>query len=157
MKASSSPREVISRSWAVVSFNSRRATSIGVIGVDENGLATDLDVVDARDGAHDDLDCAGQGRPDGPTGGQGLDLRGGPVSHDPAFADEHYPVGVGICLFEVVGGEDDRATKGSVVADRLPEVASAFDVHSLGRLVEEEQLRIGQQRHGEAKALLFSS
>jgi hypothetical protein len=52
--------------------------------------------------------------------------------------------------------EDDRPARRGVIADGLPEVAPALHVHSLGRLVEDEQLRIRDQRHGEPQPLLLS-
>jgi hypothetical protein len=96
---------------------------------------------------------AGQGGPDGPAGGQALDLGGGPVRHDLALADQDDPVGVGARLFQVVRREDDRPAQGGVIADGLPEAAPALHIHSLGRLVEDEQLRVRNQRHGAASGL----
>jgi hypothetical protein len=45
----------------------------------------------------------------------------------------------------------------NVGADSAPEAAPALDVHAGGRLVEDQQLGLGQQRHREPQALLLSA
>jgi hypothetical protein len=124
--------------------------------MDQNGVSAHFDAVHARHGPQCRLVRAGQGRPDGPAGGQALDLGGGSVRDDPALADQDDPVGVGVCLLQVVRRKDDRPALGRVITDGLPEIAPAFHVHALGRLVEDEQLGVGDQRHGEGQPLLFS-
>ncbi|HET9071682.1 MAG TPA: hypothetical protein VFN60_07180 [Acidimicrobiales bacterium] len=84
-----------------------------------------------------------------------LDLGARAVGDDLAPPDHHDPVGVGVGLLQVVGGEQDRAAGVGVVADRRPEVPPPLDVHALGRLVEDQQRRVRQQRHGEADPLLL--
>jgi hypothetical protein len=117
----------------------------GVAAVDQDGVAAYFDAVGSRDGPQRGLVGAGPGRPDRAAGGQALDLGGGPVRHDLAVGDQHDPVGVGVGFFQVVGGEDDRPAPGG-----------ALHVHALGRLIEDEQLGVGNQGHGEPQPLLFS-
>ena len=75
------------------------------------------------------------------------------VGHHPTTVDHRHPVGELISLLQVVGGEDDRAPLLAELPDHAPEGALAFDVHSRGRLVEEDQLGIPGNRDGEAHPL----
>ena len=99
----------------------------------------------------------GEGGADGPAGGQRLDLAAGAVGDDPALADQHDPVGVLVGLLEVVRREEHGAALLGVLADRGPERAPALDVHAGGRLVEEQQRRVGEQRHREPQPLLLTA
>ena len=83
--------------------------------------------------------------------------RAGAVGDDPALADQHDPVGVLVGLLEVVRREQHRAALLGVAPDRGPERAAALDVHAGGRLVEEQQGRVGQQRHREPQPLLLTA
>ena len=55
---------------------------------------------------------AGQRRPDRAPPDRGLDLGRRAVGDDPAAGHQHDPVGVGVGLLEVVGGEHDRLAAG---------------------------------------------
>jgi len=56
-----------------------------------------------------------------------------------------------------VRGEDDSASLGRLGVHCLPELAASAGVHARRRLVEDEQLRIGQQREGEPQPLLLTA
>ena len=130
---------------------------VGVLRVDPDDLAAQLDGVGRGDrlelGGRDAWHC----RADRATGGHGLDLGCGAVGHDLALADEDDAVGVLVGLLEVVRREEDGAPAGGVLTDGRPEVAPPGDVHPGGRLVEDEQLGVGQQGHGEPEPLLLAA
>src|SRR4051794_16142576 len=126
----------------------------------QGGAAAQFDVLDAGRrargggvGGADPLPGGGEQ----PARRQRLDLGGGAVGDDPAAADQDDPVGVGVGLLEVVGREDDGPAALGVGPDGAPELAAPLDVHPGGGLVEDEQLRLGQQRHGEAQPLLLAA
>ena len=79
------------------------------------------------------------------------------VGHDPALADQHDPVGVLVGLLEVVRREQHRPALLGVAPDGGPEGTAALDVHAGGRLVEEQQRRVRQQRHREPQPLLLTA
>jgi hypothetical protein len=124
--------------------------------MDQDRVSAHVDAVHARHGSQRRLIRAGQGHPETPAAGQALDLGGGPVRHDLALADQADPAGIGVRLLQVVRRKDDRPAQGRVIADGRPEAAPALHVHALGRLVQDEQPGIGNQRHGEPQPLLFS-
>ena len=66
-------------------------------------------------------------------------------------------VGVEVGLLEVVRREEHRAPAVGVLPDGRPEVAATLDVHAGRRLVEDEQLGVGQQGHREAQPLLLAA
>jgi hypothetical protein len=78
----------------------------------------------------------GQGRANRPTADLGLDLRRWTVGHNAASRHQDDAVGVGVGLFEVVGGEDNRLAPSRHGAHRLPKVAAALDVERRRGLVE---------------------
>ena len=98
-----------------------------------------------------------QGGPYDPAGGQRLDLAAGAVGDDEAVADQDDPVGVQVGLFEVVRREQHRTTLLGVLADGRPERAATLHVHAGRGLVEQEQRRVGEQRHREAQSLLLAA
>ena len=73
------------------------------------------------------------------------------------MTDQDDSVGVGVGLLKVVRGEEDRASTCGVGMDGLPEATAPLDVHAGGRLIEDEQGRVGYQRHGEAQTLLLAA
>ena len=95
----------------------------------------------------------GQRRPDRARADLGLDLGGGTVGDDPTSGEEHDPVGVGIGLLEVVGGEDDRLAPLRHRPQGPPEVPAALDVDPRRRLVEDQQVRVADKRGGKAHPL----
>ena len=86
-----------------------------------------------------------------------LTCGGRAVGHDLAVADQDDAVGVGVRLLQVVRREEHRAALLGVLADGGPEVAATGHVHARGRLVEDQQLGVRQQRHGEPQPLLLAA
>jgi hypothetical protein len=66
---------------------------------------------------------------------------------------QHGAVGVRVGLLQVVGGEQDGLAAGGELAHGPPEAVAALDVHCHSRLVEHQQGRVADDRHGEAHAL----
>ncbi len=130
---------------------------VGVARVDPHGVPANLDGIDAGHAQQRHLVGPGQRRPDRPAGGQRLDLGGRAVRDDPAVAHQDDPVGVEVGLLEVVRGEQHGAAALRVPADGRPEVPASLDVHPGGRLVEDQQLRVGQQGHREPQPLLLAA
>ena len=157
MKASSRPRAVISRSCAPVSVSRYLATLSLSLGVDQDGVAADLDAVGRGDVPQPRLVGTGQRGPHGPAGGQGLHLRAGAVGDDLALAQQDDPVRVGIGLLQVVRREQHGPPLLGVLPDGAPELAPALDVHAGGRLVQDQQVGVGQQRHRESQPLLLAA
>jgi hypothetical protein len=60
-------------------------------------------------------------------------------------------------FLQVVGGEHDRAAGVGLGLHRGPEGAPRLDVHRRGRLVEQEQVGVGEQGEGESEALLLAA
>ena len=77
---------------------------------------------------------------------QGDDFR---VVHDGHAVAEH------LGLFHVMRGQDDRFALGLDRPHQLPEVAAGLGIEAGGRLVEEEDLRVVDQRDGDGKPLLL--
>src|SRR5258705_5833462 len=90
----------------------RAQRDIGVATSQQYGLAADFDTVHTGQCGQSGRVRVGQGGPDVPAGDDRLDLGGGAVGHDPAGAQQHDPVGVGVGLVEVVGGEEDGSPDG---------------------------------------------
>jgi hypothetical protein len=86
-----------------------------------------------------------------------LDLVRGPVGDDRATRHQHRAVGVVVGLLEVVRREHHRAPPGGELAHRRPERVPPLDVHRGCRLVQDQELRIADQRHREAHALRLSA
>ena len=157
-KASSRLREVISRSRASVWLSRCRAIA-SVSRPCRNTVSprTSTVVHAGRSRRSAARSGAGQGGADGAAGGERLDLGGGAVGDDPAAAHEHHPVGVGVGLLQVVGGEDDGTAAPASSRIAVQKSCRPRDVHAGGRLVEDQQLRVGQQRHGEPQPLLLAA
>src|SRR4051794_2233913 len=126
----------------------------------QGGAAAQFDVLDAGRrargggvGGADPLPGGGEQ----PARRQRLDLGGGAVRDDRAAADQDDPVGVGVGLLEVVRREHDGPAALRVGPDGVPELAPPLDVHPGRGLVEDEQLRLRQQGHGEPQPLLLAA
>jgi hypothetical protein len=52
--------------------------------------------------------------------------------------DDGDPLGQGVGLFQVVGGEEDRDSFVAKAADLLPQVGPALGIQPGGRLVQEQ-------------------
>jgi hypothetical protein len=72
------------------------------------------------------------------------------VKHDDAIGDRG-------CLLDLVGGEQDGGATVATCGQRGPEPATGVDVQPDGRLVEDEQRRIDDQRHRELEPLLLAA
>ena len=94
---------------------------------------------------------------DGPTAGQCLDLARSTRPPRPGRPHEHDAVGEGVRLLQVVRREQHRAAAGRPGAGGDPEGATGLDVHRRRRLVQDQQLRVGREREGEADALCLAA
>ena len=130
---------------------------VAVAGVHQDGLAAHLDALRAGNGEQRGLVGAGHRDADRPARRHRLDLRRGAVGDNLAVPEQDDPVGVGVRLLQVVRGEQHGAAAGGILPDRGPEAAPALHVHPGGRLVQDEQFRVGQQGHGEAQPLLLTA
>ena len=83
----------------------------------------------------------------------GAQLLEGAVGQDPAVADDDHPLGQRLDVVHVVGGEDDGDAALAVQpADELAHRQLGRRIEADGRLVEEEQRRLVQQRRGDLAA-----
>ena len=73
------------------------------------------------------------------------------------MVDEDDPVGELVRLGNVVGGEDDGAAVVSGLVHLGPEVTPSIDVETHRRLIQNQEIRIGQHRQGEAQPLLLTA
>ena len=76
-----------------------------------------------------------------------------PVGDDPPGADHQQPVDRVLDLAEQVRGQQHRAAAGRVAAEQAAHPADALRVQPVGRLVEHQHRRVGQQRAGDAQPL----
>ncbi len=72
---------------------------------------------------------------------------------DSAFVDDGHPLAQRIGLEHVVRREQDRLVLGLQIADHLAHLARPYRIQADRRLVEEEHLRVVQQRAGDVQAL----
>ena len=70
-----------------------------------------------------------------------------------AAADDHELVGGVLHLAHQVAGDEDGAALGGQPADQLADPVHAFGVEAVDRLVEQQHLRVAQQRAGDAEPL----
>ena len=113
---------------------------------------------DHRRDADDDAEHR-QGRPErGPSGGARTRAgrARGSSCHEPPVADVHLAAGRRGDL-GVVGDEDDRAARAVELAEELEHLAARGLVEVAGRLVGEDQGRVGDQRAGDGDALLLAA
>ena len=100
---------------------------------------------------------SGQRRADRPRPDARLDLGRRPVDDHLPVRHEHDPVGVRVRLVEVVRREEHRLPPGRELAHRVPERAARLDVHRDRRLVEHEQVGVGDEREREPRALRLAA
>lgn len=81
------------------------------------------------------------------AGHQALEVVGCAFGDDAPLVEYRDPVGQMIGFLEVLGGEEDRHTLGCQLPHDVPHGAPAARIQSGGRLVEEDYLRFGDQRH----------
>src|SRR6185295_20235663 len=60
-------------------------------------------------------------------------------------------------LVHVVGGQEDGAAGRAEAADLLPQLAPALRIEPRRRLVEEQDLRVADERAGDRQALLLAA
>ena len=90
---------------------------------------------------------------DGPTGPvQQLGRRS--LEDEPAAVDHDQPVADLLELRQHVGGDDDRAIAAGEPADQPAHLVHAGRIEPVDRLVEDQQLRVAQQRARDPQALL---
>jgi hypothetical protein len=75
----------------------------------------------------------------------GLELVRGALGDHPAGVDDGDPVGQLIGLIEILGGEQDGGAAGDQGADGVPHLASGARIEARGRLIEEDQRRLGDE------------
>ena len=76
---------------------------------------------------------------------------------DPPGRDDRDAVGEHLRLVHVVGGEEDRLAELAQAGDHLPGLAARRGVEAGGRLVEEEQLGVADQRQRHVEAALLAA
>ena len=74
-----------------------------------------------------------------------------PVVHD------RHPIAEPLGLVHVVGGEQDGAPVRLEAFDQLPELPAGLRIEAGGRLIQEEQLGVADQRAGQGQALLLAA
>lgn len=96
---------------------------------------------------------------DGDAGAEpgACEVRGVLVGDDSALFEGHDPVGAARGLLGVGGGEQHRATPGRVRAQHAVQPAGLAGGESVGRVVEDEGVRVGQQRAGQAETAVHAS
>ena len=75
----------------------------------------------------------------------------GAVSHDAPGGQHRDPVGQVLRLVHVVGGEEDRLAELAQPGDDLPGGPAGGGVETGGRLVEEDELGVADQREREVE------
>ena len=71
-----------------------------------------------------------------------LDLFRRAVGDNLPLVDDDDALRQGICLFQVVGGEDDRFALRDLAIDLVPEVAARLHIESGGRFIEKKHVGI---------------
>ena len=105
--------------------------------------------------------AAEQGRPAGrpPASGSACPRRAGehlvhrPLQHEPAVRDDHDLVDGLRDLGEHMAGDEDGAALRRERPDQVAQPADALRVEPVRRLVEDERLRIAEERGGDPEAL----
>ncbi len=75
--------------------------------------------------------------------------------HDPAVVEDGHPVAQALGLFHEMGGQQDRLALRAHVAHQVPDGVPGLRVETGGQLVQEDQLRVRQERQGDEQALLL--
>ena len=76
---------------------------------------------------------------------------------DAAFVDDGHAVAELLGLFDVVGGQQDGALLAAQVLHQLVDFQARLRVEAGGGLVEEQHLRIVEQRQRQGQPLLLSA
>ena len=86
-----------------------------------------------------------------PPGNAPLEFGWGAFGDDAAVVEYGDLVGELVGLFEILGGEEDGDALGDELADDLPHRAATARVQAGGGLVEEDDPRAADQRHGQVE------
>ena len=86
-----------------------------------------------------------------PPGTSRLSSSAVPSAISRAVVEHRDPVGELVGLLEVLRGQEDRDAVGDEVADDLPHRVAAARVEAGGRLVEEDDPRVADERHREVE------
>jgi hypothetical protein len=75
------------------------------------------------------------------------------ICHHPARGDHHHPVRDLLKLAHMVRGDQHRATRRRVRAQQILQPADTLRVHAVRRLVQDQHVRITEQRRRDAEPL----
>ena len=120
---------------------------------DEAAVALDA----AVEGQLADSDAVGEAKADLGRRRIATEPVGRALGDDLAADDDRHPIGEDLGLVHVVGGEEDRLAQRPQVGDHVPGSAASRRVEPGRRLVEEEQLRVADQRQGDVEAALLAA
>src|SRR3954471_11286109 len=87
----------------------------------------------------------------------GEQLRGRAGGDDAPVAEDGEAIGEGVCLLHVVRGQEDALAKGPQVPDGLPGLAARRRIEAGRRLVQEDELRIADERERKVEAAQLSA
>src|SRR5207247_1271992 len=79
------------------------------------------------------------------------------VRHELAVVHDRHVVGELLRLVEVVCRQEDRASFPLQVSDQRPEFPPRTGVEARGRLIEEQEVRLADERHRDSEATLLSA
>src|SRR2546427_389882 len=82
---------------------------------------------------------------------------GGILSHDPAMIHDRHAVAELLRLFHIVRGEDDRPALPAERSDALPEGAPGLRIQPGGGLVQKDNPRVIDERHGDREPLQLTA
>ena len=100
----------------------------------------------------------GQGEADARPGGvASADGRRRALGYDQPVGDHRHPVGQGLRLVHVVGGEHDRDARAAQAADDFPRLVARIRIEPGRRLVQEQQVRSANQAQGQIQAPLLAA
>ena len=88
-------------------------------------------------------------------GAAGQQLVERPLAHQPAVVDDAHDVRQLLHLGQDVAGDEHGLAAVREVAQQLAHGHDARRIEPVGRLVEQQQVRVGQQRDRDAQALLM--
>ena len=94
-----------------------------------------------------ELGGVGEPEPDMAAGDLVLELGGSALRDQVALVEYRDPVGELIGFLEVLGGEEDGDAIGHQLADDFAHRATAARIQSRRRLVQENDLRVADERH----------
>ncbi len=99
----------------------------------------------------------GEPQPDVSAGHDPLQLLGAALGRDPPAVEDGDAVGQLVGLLQVLGGEEDGDAVGHQLADDPPHGVARTRVETRGRLVEEDDPRAADQRHGDVEAAFHAA